>query len=210
MGVHENKISIVTKISEGVVHAEVTDTGSGIEAQIMDKIYELFFPSKPLGMGAGLGLSIVKQIIEANSGAISVTSEPGQGTTCRVRFPAVNLCKTEPVTGSYPGSLCSFPRIERILVVDDDASVLAGLRRQFHKCKIVTASCGQQALAILQSDEQYDAILCDLTLPLVSGVEFYEKLIRQRPVLQNGIILMTGGAFTPQVQAFLTRTGYEA
>ena len=67
----ENRITIITTSSDGLVHVDVSDTGSGIDEQIMDKIFEPFFTSKPLGIGTGLGLSIVKQIVESNKGAIS-------------------------------------------------------------------------------------------------------------------------------------------
>ena len=81
--------------------------------------------------------------------------------------------------------------------------MLAGLARQFHRCKVVTASSGKEALAVIQNDAEFDAILCDLIMPLMSGVEFYEELILLNGELQNKVVFMTGGAFTPQVQAFL-------
>ena len=202
-GTGENKISILTTYSNNVVHVDVTDTGSGIEEQIMDKIFEPFFTSKPLGIGTGLGLSIVKQIVESNNGEISVKSKPGEGTTFRVSFPAVDFSEENSVTGSYAGNVRNFPKLDRILIVDDDVSVLAGLARQFYKCKVVTASSGVEGLSILKNDNAFDAILCDLIMPMMGGVEFYENLLQLNPDLQNKVVFMTGGAFTPQVQAFL-------
>ena len=71
--------------ARGDVHMEVTDSGSGITADYLSRIFELFFTTKEYG--TGLGLTNVKRLVEDNGGNLTVTSTPGEGTTCTLRFP---------------------------------------------------------------------------------------------------------------------------
>jgi len=196
-------IRVSTKYENEEVLVCVSDTGSGIEDRILSKIFEPFFTSKPIGIGTGLGLSIVKKIVEQFEGVIGVESRAGEGTTFTVRFPAATKEEEASASGSYSESLRTMVRVNRVLIVDDDQNLAYGLSRQFNKCVAKIALSGSEALKILAEDQNFDVILCDLMMPAMTGPEFYEKVIKNRPELQNRFVFMTGGAFSPQVQAFL-------
>jgi len=82
----QGKLSIRVKNTGTYAIVSITDTGSGVAPEIMDRIFEPFFTTKPLGEGSGLGLDIVRKMVEKHSGTIRVKSEPGN-TTFIVRIP---------------------------------------------------------------------------------------------------------------------------
>ena len=104
-----------------------------------------------------------------------------------------------------PKEQASPPRA-RILVIDDDADVGNALRLMLaedHEVELFTSA--RRALERLELGERYDAILCDVMMPEMSGIEFHEALMRDRPALAAQVIFLTGGAFTLSARAFLDR-----
>jgi signal transduction histidine kinase/CheY-like chemotaxis protein len=200
---HAQRVQVSTRTDvRGWSVVEISDTGCGIAQQDLGKIFDPFFTSKREGMG--LGLSICQGIVHGCGGTIEVESELDHGTTFRVLLP--------PHTGE-PVSLVSaaalkagarpLPRL-RLLIIDDELALLRVLALSLSdEYTIVTADGCDAALRIVERDDRFDFILCDLMMPLGDGVLFYERLARIRPILRKRIVFMTGGAFTPQAQAFL-------
>jgi CheY-like chemotaxis protein len=96
------------------------------------------------------------------------------------------------------------PSQHRILIVDDDRLVGRALARALsddHEVDIATDAA--QALARLGKGERYDVILCDLMMPVVTGMDLYAEIVRREPQLAGRFVFMTGGAFTPRAQAFV-------
>ena len=104
------------------VALSVSDTGTGIDAAILDKIFEPFFTTKEIGKGTGLGLSTVLGIVKSHGGYLDVSSELGKGTTFRVYVPAVE--KSSQIEPEDETSHLPHGHGETILVVDDEASIL--------------------------------------------------------------------------------------
>ena len=204
----QHEIRVRTWHEEGMVTAEVSDDGCGIEPGHLDRLFDPLFSTKPAGEGSGLGLAICRDIITAHGGRIEVHSEPGRGARFRVRLPAREGSAApedgRPAPrGAAPGPAC--PR-GRILVVDDEGSVRRALERVFAgRCQCVTAGSGDEARRLLAQDTQYDVVLCDVMMRDGSGMELYAWIERHRPTLAGRTLFITGGAVTAEACSFLRR-----
>lgn len=195
-----NEIRIMTRAPDGRVVIEISDTGSGIAKQDLDRIFEPFFTTKPAGEGTGLGLAICSRIVGELGGEIAALSEVGKGTLIRVTLPATHgvAAPASPV-GVAPRT----PRA-RVLVIDDEAAIgkaLARILAAHHD--VLALQSGKEALARLSSGEHFDVILCDLMMPELTGMEVHEEVSRRDPALARRMIFVTGGAFTARTRAFL-------
>ncbi len=202
-GVEDNEIRLRAWEEDGQVCVEVRDTGCGIAPEQMERMFEPFFTTKAAGLGSGLGLPISRGIVEDHGGAISVQSEVGAGTSLTVRLPAL----TEEVTPAprlQPENQAEMVR-GRILVVDDEAAIRAVVSRMLREHETVLAEDGAAAMSILEQDQAFDLILCDMMMPEVSGMDLYAWLIDEYPELGRKVVFATGGAFTPRTREFLAR-----
>jgi signal transduction histidine kinase len=196
-----NEIRVSTRtVEDGLVAIEIADTGGGIPAENLERIFEPFFTTKPVGVGTGLGLAICRRIVTELGGRIAVESEPGKGTTFRILLPPAGP-RTRPVT-IRPPSLA--PIRARVMIVDDERAVGRALQRSLaaHH-EVVMTSGGAEAFERVAAGERYDAILSDLMMPQISGMELYELLGAEAPDQAGRLIFLTGGAFTPAAREFL-------
>ena len=203
----DNEIRVTaTRAESGRIVVTVSDTGCGMTPEVMAHIFEPFFTTKPIGVGTGLGLAICHGIVASMGGELEVESEPGRGTTFRLilqpaRRPAT-LPPLAPATAGVPGARA------RVLVVDDEAAVGAVVRRLLgREHEVISVTSGREALTRLAGGEDFDVIACDLMMPDVSGMDFYEEVVKTFPDSADRVFFMTGGTFTPRAQAFLERTG---
>jgi len=200
-----NEVSVVTRTDErGRAVIEVRDTGQGIAADAVKQIFEPFFTTKPVGMGTGLGLSICQGIVSSMGGEIQVESEPGKGTNFRVLLPPA---PAEKIEAASPPSVptATRPLRGRILAIDDEERLLRAIERILadeHHDVVVTESA-REALSMIESGERFDIILCDLMMPTMTGIEFYETVLARNPDLARRVVFVTGGAITAKIDAFL-------
>ncbi len=200
----ENEIRIATRRgSEDSVIVEIRDSGLGMPAAVMARIFDPFFTSKPVGAGTGLGLAICDTIVRSHGGEITVTSVVGQGSTFVVRLPA-----TEGVPSSLRRSTPVIPvaRRGRVLVVDDEPAIGVALRRTLqddHDVEVVTSARG--ALDLLEAGRRFDLILCDMMMPEQTGEGLHGELTGKLPDQAERMVFLTGGAFTPRARSFLER-----
>ncbi|MFT3692774.1 MAG: response regulator [Kofleriaceae bacterium] len=181
------KLSISTRATNSSVILMVSDTGTGMPADVRARIFEPFFTTKGVGKGTGMGLSVVHGIVQQAHGAIEVTSAPGEGTTFQIKFPAV------PETGNT----IEIPVLEAsrghetILVVDDDDFVRKAATRALSArgYKVLEASNGQAALRALDR-QRVDLVLTDVVMPNMDGRELAELATAAHPHL--AIIYMSG------------------
>ena len=95
-------------------------------------------------------------------------------------------------------------RLHRVLVVEDEEAVAEGLRLLLEQeYEVDLASSGQRALDMMLSGPPFDAVLCDLMMPGMSGIELFEAVKAAAPGMEERLVFMTGGAFTPEAEAFL-------
>jgi PAS domain S-box-containing protein len=200
---HQHEIRLVTRRDEqGRVVVEVRDTGVGIPREVIGRIFDPFFTTKPVGVGTGLGLSICHSIISGLGGDITVESEPGRGTSFRVVLPT-----PEPEPREEPAPVerrppCSAPR-GRVVVVDDEPTVGRVLQRMLREHQVEVATSGREALELLARAPEPDAVLCDVMMPDLTGRDVYEAVRREHPGLEQRLVFVSGGAFTPGAREFL-------
>jgi len=203
----EAKRNVVTvrSFDEGAdVVVEVADNGPGISADVLPRIFESFFTTKPRGMGTGLGLPISLGIVRTLGGEILVDSRPGQGATFRVRLPA-DESAPERTSISTPAPLPArgYPR-RRVLAIDDEALLLKAYRRMLGDAHELTCTLGgAEAMRLLERDAAFDVVLCDLQMPEMSGMEVHAAVRERHPALAERFIFVTGGAFSSDARKFL-------
>ena len=168
----------------------VSDTGTGIPAGIIDKVFNPFFTSKGLGKGTGLGLSMVYGFVKQSAGHVKIYSEEGHGTTIRMYLP--------PGTGATVASDFDTPAVaqggsETILVVEDDRLVRDYVLTQLRSLGYVTleAANGAEAVALVDAGHQFDLLFTDVIMPgAMNGRQLADEIARRRPGLK---VLFTSG-----------------
>ncbi len=193
---------------DGRALVEFSDTGQGISPEVLPRIFDPFFTTKPVGVGTGLGLSICHGIMASLGGEISVVSAPGQGSTFRVHLPpAPRVAPPEPRPRAPAEAAPAPAPRRRILIVDDEPLVARAVSRTLAASHDVVAMTSARAALerIEKGAEAFDAVLCDLMMPEMTGMELHTRLVEVAPELAARTVFLTGGAFTEQARAFLER-----
>jgi PAS domain S-box-containing protein len=203
--VERNEIRVSTRMDgDGRAVVEVRDTGRGIAPALRARIFDPFFTTKSAGEGTGLGLWICQGILSTLGGQISVESEEGRGSGFRVTLPPVAMEAPDRGTGTTPPD--ADVRGGRVLVIDDEPMILGALRRALApEFQVTCVGDGRRALALLRAGERYDAILCDLMMPDLTGMDLFAEMGRLDGDQGERVIFVTGGAFTPRASEFLDR-----
>jgi len=165
------------------VQISVTDSGTGIPANLLERIFEPFFTTKDLNKGTGLGLSTVMAVVKSHGGFINVYSELGKGTTFKVYLPAMEASSEANKEQLEQPSL---PRGngETILVVDDEASIVTITTQtlQAFGYRVLTATDGADAVATYaQHQDKIAVVLTDMKMPVMDGPATIHALMRLNP-----------------------------
>ena len=174
----------------GYVCITVSDTGTGIDQTLVDKIFDPYFTTKEQGKGTGLGLSVVHGIVKEHGGDIRVYSEVGKGTAFHVYLPLLKDdrdSKTAAVTRMYPTGC------ERILLVDDEESIAVVERMMLEKLgyQITVRTNSLDAVSAFKANPgNFDLVISDKGMPLMTGEQLARELISIRPEIP--IIICTG------------------
>lgn len=198
----KHKIKIVTAIEGDNVLITVSDTGMGIPPEVQRRLFTPFFTTKPAGVGTGLGLAISHRIVSGLGGNLDFVTEVGKGTTFRVRLPIASA-QLAPITEKIPLQMKVLRR-GRVLVIDDEDALVQAIRRymsQDHEVDGTTSA--RHAIEMLARGERYDAIVCDLMMPQITGMDVYAAVLKLDPLLAEKMIFVTGGAFTETARNFL-------
>jgi PAS domain S-box-containing protein len=168
------------------VKISVTDSGTGIPPEILDRIFDPFFTTKELGKGTGLGLSMVMTIVKSHEGFINVYSEPGKGTTFKVYLPATELSSEARMIQMQS---LSPPRGngETILVLDDEASILAITSQtlQAFGYRVLTATNGANGMVVYAKHKNEIAVvLTDMAMPIMDGPATIHSLMQINPAVK--------------------------
>jgi CheY-like chemotaxis protein len=163
----------------------ITDTGSGMSAETLDKIFDPFFTTKEVGKGTGLGLATVMGIVKSHGGFTTVQSEIGVGTTFRIFIPA--NAKEAPEVKESDGAVDLRGRGELILVVDDEAAIREALVEtlQDYGYRAYTAEDGSDALALyFQRRDEIKLVLTDLSMGGMDGIALIRALRKVDPTVR--------------------------
>jgi CheY-like chemotaxis protein len=197
----ENEIRIATRLEgEDRIVTEISDTGAGIPPDVLPRIFDPFFTTKPVGLGTGLGLAICRRIVLGLGGDIQVESVPGK-TTFRVTLHRA-AAPAEPARPVETEARAAHRG--RVLVVDDEPMLCSLINRILGDAHdVVIAASARQALESIAAGERFDIILSDLMMPDMTGMELHAALARSVPEQASRMVFMTGGAFSPEAEAFL-------
>jgi PAS domain S-box-containing protein len=161
----------------------VSDTGTGIPPEILDKIFDPFFTTKEIGKGTGLGLSTVISIVKSHGGFLNVESEVGKGTTFKIYLPALEISVRED---EVEKTLLNLPRGngETVLIVDDESSILSitGQTLEAFGYKVLTATDGSEAIArYAENRDRIAVVLTDMAMPVLDGPATIRVLMKMNP-----------------------------
>jgi PAS domain S-box-containing protein len=200
------RLTVRTRRAGGVIRTEIEDTGPGIPPNLIERIFNPFFTTKPTGSGTGLGLSISLGIVREHEGRIWAENAPTGGARFVVELPIVTTRGSDefshvPLASPVGDHL-------RMLVVDDEASVRVALQRYFASRghEVETTASGKDALARLR-EGTFDAVIVDMRMPDLSGEQLYEELRLKDPGHAERVIFTTGQLVDEQVRTFLASTG---
>jgi|GEM_PF-1783066 len=154
-----------------------TDTGDGIPPEILGRIFDAFFTTKPVGKGTGLGLSTVQGIVQSHGGCMTVASEVGKGTTFKVYLPAAEQVDADALAAVED----QLPRGcgETILLVDDEPAMQAMAKEilELHNYRVVVAGNGEKAVRrYLEQRDAIKAVVTDVDMPVMDGPELIRSL----------------------------------
>src|SRR5690606_5401059 len=191
----------------------VSDTGCGIPKENQPRIWAPFFTTK-LEAGTGLGLSISRDIVARAGGDIRVESpiletlDGPRGARFVISLPlagdATSVSRPPGVAAS-DAARCFPPR--RVLIVDDEEALARALATEVGRHHEVAVAYGAESALELLSEARFDAVLCDLRMPGVSGEALYERVRERDPDQARCFIFMSGIGFAPEVEKFLARSG---
>ena len=168
----------------------VSDTGCGIDPDVMDKIFEPYFTTKAQGKGTGLGLAVVYGIVKEHQGDIEVYSEVGKGTTFNVYLPVMERASE---TAPFEKVEISRTGDERILLVDDEVAIVRMEQQMLERLgyRVTSRLSSMDALeAFRSSSDSFDLVVTDMTMPVMTGDQLAKELISIRPDIP--IIICTG------------------
>ena len=198
-----NQIRVTARPEGDRVLVEIADTGVGMSAELMEHIFTPFFSTRPAGTGTGLGLTICRRLVEDIGGELRVTSREGKGSTFTILLPVTERTDDDRPASDPPPAAKPVTR-GRILVIDDDPMVAAAVRRSLaadHEVQTTTVT--EEALERLRRGERFELILCDVMMPNMTGVDFWQEVDRFAPEETKKIVFLTGGAFAAQARQFL-------
>jgi PAS domain S-box-containing protein len=187
------------------VRLSVSDTGAGMDRATLERIFDPFFTTKGVGKGTGLGLSVVHGIMEHHGGTVSVTSQPGKGSTFDLYFPAIAQVVAEPLPAFQLG-----PRRgqgERILFLDDERPLVDMATRVLERegFRVSGFTSPVDAVAALRADPMaFDLLVTDQNMPAVAGIDVAREAHGIRADLP---VVLTSGNVTPELQRLASAAG---
>jgi PAS domain S-box-containing protein len=189
------------------VQLMVTDTGPGIDPDVIDRIFDPYFTTKEIGKGTGMGLAVVQGIVNSHDGAVAVANRPGRGATFTVYLP---------LTDAIPDEKTWQPKIlelgdETILFVDDEKSIVDMCGEMLTRLgyRVETAMTPMTALEKFQCNpKHFDLVITDMTMPQMTGLQLTQRIKAINPKVP--VVLCTGFSayITPENAEAMDIQGY--
>jgi CheY-like chemotaxis protein len=180
---------------------DVSDSGGGIPTEILERIFDPFFTTKEVGVGTGLGLSLVHGIVSGLGGAIDVVSTVGKGSTFKVYLPLAGDVAVPSKPRKRGETRTRRAGRGRVLIVDDEEALVRLVTETLMELGYspVGFTAGAKALqAFLENPKQFDAVITDESMPGMSGSELIGKMRALRPDLP--ILLVSGYLSAPVIE----------
>jgi two-component system cell cycle sensor histidine kinase/response regulator CckA len=173
---------------------EVGDTGVGIPAENLSRIFEPFFSTKEVGSGTGLGLSTVYGIVKQTGGFVAVDSEVGRGTAFRILLPRWKGELPRPAEPAAEAKRSDTTGAGTVMLVEDEDAVRLFSSRALRNkgYKVVEAKSGEDALALFEEHPNIDVLVTDVVMPQMDGTELIKRVRALRPGMR--IVCISGYA----------------
>jgi PAS domain S-box-containing protein len=203
----EGTVTVRATVTPEHVVVLVEDDGCGIPPEHLQTIFEPFYTTRSGGAGMGLGLSISRDILVRAGGDLLARSTVGRGTTMEAR-----LARMQPETPRPVATPPSQPRPEgraqqRILVVDDEPLIVRSLVKilEKHGAAVFGETVPERALPLILGEPPFDAIVCDVMMPGLMGIDLHERVARDKPGREARFVFITGGTYTVRARDYLDR-----
>jgi two-component system cell cycle sensor histidine kinase/response regulator CckA len=185
---------------------EINDDGPGIAEELQPKIFDPFFTTKEVGKGTGLGLTVAYAIVQEHGGRIRLASKAGSGASFFVELPVSGTPLQRPAappTADFESLIGS-----TVLVVEDELALAAAVCEALTDAGFLVdrAGDGEEALRRVGT-KPYDLIVCDLKMPKIDGIRFYQQLSASEPDLARRVIFVTGDVAGTEAEKFLQESG---
>ncbi len=189
----QGTICVSTRVRSASIEIVVEDDGPGVTEAARRQIFTPFYTTRSGSGGTGLGLYFAAETLRAHGGSLRLDATYTDGA----RF-VLSLPKTGIQAGAQePGK----PLRRRVLLVDDEPAILRAYRRLLSNTyEVVTASCGAESIAVLSSDDAFDAILCDIMMTGGDAIDLVDEVRRSHPHLLDRIIFLTAGGQSPRAR----------
>lgn len=204
-GGRDHVIRVSTSSDERSVLITVSDSATKIDGDGATGVFDPAAAAYTRGPRPRFGLAVSRELVQEMGGTISYAPEPGRGAVFRVTLPASERVSLPPPVPKPPARLA----VERptVLIIDDEAELCELWGSILEEDYAVTAFTSPRAALAALRENDYDAIVCDVMMPELTGVELYDHATRGRPGLAERFIFITGGAFTERARLFLKQTG---
>jgi CheY-like chemotaxis protein len=191
------------------LHITVADTGAGMDEKTVERIFEPFYTTRPMGEGTGLGLASVFGIIKKHQGIITVDTRVGQGTTFSIYLPAARILQ-KPKERDKLRVISSGKRPEKgsgtILVVDDEEYILNADKAMLNELgyEVLLANGGKEAIRVFEENkDRINLLILDLIMPDLGGEIVYDRIKSLRPDVR--VILSSGYSIEGQAESILKK-----
>ncbi len=190
LGKNDSSVQNLYLAPGSYVILQISDSGTGMEPAILERIFDPYFTTKDKDSGTGMGLAVVHGIVKSHGGSISVYSEPGQGSTFQIYLPLTDRKGPVDIDEKEP-KICGGS--ERLLLVDDEEAVLDIEQRMLKGLgyQVTVMLKPQEALKLFEeAPGGFDLLITDMTMPAMNGAQLIRAVLAIRPDLP--IILCTG------------------
>ncbi len=200
------KVWLKLTVAEHWARVTVDDSGPGIPPELLGRVFDPFYTTKPEGEGTGLGLSVSAGIVADHDGKISAAAHPGGGARFLVELPLSQSVAPMPVAQPPRPAVphAGAHSRGRLLLVDDEPDIRRSISKFLTRTgwQVDLADSGEEGLRLLGVGN-YTVVLCDLRMPGMSGHEFYRRLEASASPAIGQLIFMTGDVLSPEASRFL-------
>jgi CheY-like chemotaxis protein len=204
-GRREQVIRVRTSSEDDSVWVTISDSATRLDGEGVACMFDATLTAYARGTRPRIGLAVSRELVHEMGGTIDYVPDPQRGASFRVSLPASERVSLPPPAPKPPTRLAA----ERptVLVIDDEPMLCELMSAILADDYAVTAFTSPRAALAALGERDYDAVVCDVMMPELTGVELFDHAVRQSPAIAERFIFITGGAFTERARLFLKQTG---